>query len=99
VRLNCPNNRYVNDEEICQNIVAMWARIGVKATLVAENMATFIQKVQNFDSSLYLLGWGVATYDAQYTLQSSCAPAPAAPTATSTSARSATRWSTAWSTR
>jgi len=70
VRLNCPNNRYVNDEEICQNIVAMWARIGVKTTLAAENMATFIQKVQNFDSSIYLLGWGVATYDAQYALQS-----------------------------
>jgi peptide/nickel transport system substrate-binding protein len=70
VRLNCPNNRYVNDEEICQNIVAMWARIGVKGQLAAENMATFIQKVQNFDSSIYMLGWGVATYDAQYSLQS-----------------------------
>ncbi|MBL8342288.1 MAG: ABC transporter substrate-binding protein [Rubrivivax sp.] len=69
-RLNCPNNRYVNDEKICQAVVAMWARVGVKAQLVAENMATFIQKVQNFDSSVYLLGWGVATYDAQYTLQS-----------------------------
>jgi peptide/nickel transport system substrate-binding protein len=44
--------------------------VGVKAELLAENMATFIQKVQNFDSSVYLLGWGVATYDAQYTLQS-----------------------------
>ncbi|MDO8420202.1 MAG: ABC transporter substrate-binding protein [Rubrivivax sp.] len=70
VRLNCPNNRYVNDEEICQNILAMWARIGVKASLVAENMATFSQKFQNFDSSLYMLGWGVATYDAQYMIQS-----------------------------
>ena len=70
VRLNCPNNRYVNDEKICQAVVAMWARIGVKAQLASENMATFIQKVQNFDSSLYLLGWGVANYDAQYSLQS-----------------------------
>jgi peptide/nickel transport system substrate-binding protein len=70
VRMNCPNNRYVNDEEICQAIVAMWARIGIKANLLAENMATFSQKFQNFDSSLYMLGWGVATYDAQYTLQS-----------------------------
>jgi peptide/nickel transport system substrate-binding protein len=69
-RLNCPNNRYVNDEKICQAVVSMWARVGVKANLVAENMATFIQKVQNFDSSVYLLGWGVATYDAQYSLQS-----------------------------
>ncbi len=70
VRLNCPNNRYVNDEKICQAVVAMWARIGVKAQLASENMATFIQKVQNFDTSLYLLGWGVANYDAQYSLQS-----------------------------
>ncbi len=70
VRLNCPNNRYVNDEEVCQAIVAMWARIGVKAPLIAENFATFSQKFQNFDASAYLLGWGVATYDAQYTIQS-----------------------------
>ncbi|MBK8529583.1 MAG: ABC transporter substrate-binding protein [Rubrivivax sp.] len=70
LRLNCPNNRYVNDEEICQAVVAMWAKVGVKTSLAAENMATFIQKVQNFDTSMYLLGWGVATYDAQYTLQS-----------------------------
>ncbi len=70
VQLNCPNNRYVNDEEICQNITVMWARIGVKTKLAAESMATFIQKVQNFDTSAYLLGWGVATLDAQYTLQS-----------------------------
>lgn len=70
VRLNCPNNRYVNDEEICQNILSMWARIGVKASLMADPMSTFSQKFQNFDSSIYMLGWGVATYDAQYTLQS-----------------------------
>lgn len=70
VQLNCPNNRYVNDEEICQAILAMWARVGIKGKLNAEGMATFIQKVQNFDTSVYLLGWGVATYDAQYSLQS-----------------------------
>ena len=69
-QLNCPNNRYVNDEEICQNLVSMWAKEGLKVKLAAEGMATFIQKVQNFDSSAYLLGWGVATYDAQYSLQS-----------------------------
>jgi peptide/nickel transport system substrate-binding protein len=70
VRLSCPNNRYINDEEICQAVVAMWAKVGVKASLVAENMATYSQKFQNFDTSVYMLGWGVATYDAQYTLQS-----------------------------
>jgi peptide/nickel transport system substrate-binding protein len=68
-RLNCPNNRYVNDEKICQALVAMWAKIGVKANLAAEPMATFISKVQNFDTSAYMLGWGVATFDALYMLQ------------------------------
>lgn len=29
----CPNNRYINDEEICQAITAMWARVGVRAKL------------------------------------------------------------------
>lgn len=70
VQLNCPNNRYVNDEEICQAIVAMWAKAGVKARLVTEPMATFSQKFQNYDTSIYMLGWGVATYDAQFTIQS-----------------------------
>ena len=32
--------------------------------------ATFIPKIQNFDTSAYMLGWGVATFDALYTLQS-----------------------------
>ncbi len=69
-QLSCPNNRYVNDEEICQNLVSMWARVGIKTKLASEGFATFIQKVQNFDTSAYLLGWGVATFDAQYSLQS-----------------------------
>ena len=68
--LDCPNNRYVNDEEVCQAVVNMWAKIGVKAKLNAINFGPFIAKIQNFDTSAYLLGWGVATYDAQYSLQS-----------------------------
>jgi peptide/nickel transport system substrate-binding protein len=24
----CPNNRYINDEQICQAVTAMWSRIG-----------------------------------------------------------------------
>ena len=69
-QLNCPNNRYVNDEEICQALLSMWAKIGIRNRLVAEPMAQFAQKFQNFDTSAYMLGWGVATYDAQFTLQS-----------------------------
>jgi len=69
-QLNCPNNRYVNDEEICQALLSMWAKIGIRNKLVAEPMAQHALKFQNFDASAYMLGWGVATYDAQFTLQS-----------------------------
>ena len=68
--LDCPNNRYVNDEEICQALVGRWARAGLKVKLNAQPMASFIAKVQNFDHSTYMLGWGVATFDTHYTLQS-----------------------------
>jgi len=68
--LDCPNNRYVNDEEICQALVGMWAKIGLKAKLNAQPMATFIQKIQKFDHDAYMLGWGVVNFDANYTLQS-----------------------------
>jgi peptide/nickel transport system substrate-binding protein len=68
--LDCPNNRYVNDEKICQALVGMWAKAGLNVKLNSIPFANFIPKILNFDSSAYLLGWGVATFDAQYTLQS-----------------------------
>jgi peptide/nickel transport system substrate-binding protein len=66
----CPNNRYVNDEEVCQAVAAMWARIGVKARLRTLPVATYFPMLQRFEASLYMLGWGVPTFDALYTLQS-----------------------------
>jgi len=68
--LDCPNNRYVNDEEICQALVGMWGRVGLKVKLNAQPMASFIAKIQKFDHSTYMLGWGVATFDALFSLQS-----------------------------
>jgi len=68
--LDCPNNRYINDEEICQAITAMWAKIGLKVKLNAMPRATYFQKIQKFDTSAYLLGWATATFDGLYTLQS-----------------------------
>ena len=69
VPLNCPNDRYVNDEEICQAVVAMWSKIGIKARLSALPMSQHSVLLQKMESPLYLYGWGVATFDGQYTLQ------------------------------
>ena len=68
--LDCPNNRYINDEDICKAVVSMWARIGLKVNLNAMPRATYFAKIQKFDTSAYLLGWGVPTFDALYSLQS-----------------------------
>ena len=70
VTLDCPNDRYVNDEAICQAITGMWSRIGIKARLVTAPTATYFAKIQRNDTSIYMLGWGVATMDALYSLDS-----------------------------
>ncbi|HEY8878625.1 MAG TPA: ABC transporter substrate-binding protein [Roseateles sp.] len=69
VPLHCPNNRYVNDEAICQALVAMWARIGVRAHLIAQPFALHLLTLQRFESPLYMLGVSAATFDAQIGLQ------------------------------
>jgi peptide/nickel transport system substrate-binding protein len=70
VTLDCPNNRYINDEAICVAVAAMLAQINVKVKVNAMPRATYFPKIQNFDSSFYMLGWGVPTFDSQYALQS-----------------------------
>lgn len=68
VALNCPNDRYVNDGEICQAIAANLSRIGVKINLVTETKNTYFPKVLRRDTSFYMLGWTPATYDAHNAL-------------------------------
>ena len=66
----CPNNRYINDEEICQAVTAMWARVGVKAKLRTLPLVTYFPMIQRYEASIYMLGWGVPTFDSLYSLQS-----------------------------
>jgi peptide/nickel transport system substrate-binding protein len=70
VTLDCSNNRYIKDEQICQNIAAMWSRVGVRTTLRAQPLANFFAQIQRDDTSVYMLGWGVPTLDALYSFQS-----------------------------
>ena len=77
-RLDCPNNRYVNDELICQALVSMMARIGIKVDLNArpynqyakdvkrpnQNFAIFLLGITpNGLDSFYMLSNLLATYD------------------------------------
>ncbi len=45
VGMDCPNDRYVNDAAICQAVVGMLARVGVKVNLMAQPKAQYFAKV------------------------------------------------------
>src|SRR6266404_3963289 len=70
VGMDCPNDRYVNDEKICQAAVAMLAKIGVKVNLRAQTRNLYFAKILRKndgspgETSFYMLGWSPAqTYD------------------------------------
>ena len=63
IGMNCPNDRYVNDAEICQAIAAMLAKIDVKINLDTETKAAYFPKILSRKTSFYLLGWTPTTYD------------------------------------
>ena len=66
VTLDCPNDRYNNDEAICQAVVGMLSQIGITIDLQARSKTLHFPKLQKKDSSFYLLGWGVPTLDSHY---------------------------------
>jgi peptide/nickel transport system substrate-binding protein len=68
VQLDCPNNRYIQDEEICIALAGMWQKIGVTVKVVAIPRVTYFPKLEKFDTSMYMLGWGGAITDADPTL-------------------------------
>ena len=63
VKMNCPNDRYVNDGEICQAVAANLAKIGVKIILEAETKGTYFPKILSRNTSFYMLGWTASTVD------------------------------------
>ncbi|MGD9943646.1 MAG: ABC transporter substrate-binding protein [Burkholderiaceae bacterium] len=68
VKLNCPNDRYVNDSQICQAVAGMLARIGVKINLEVETKNTYFPKILSRNTSFYMLGWTPGTYDSHNVL-------------------------------
>lgn len=64
--LHCPNDRYINDEAICQAAVGMLGQIGIRVNLVAQSRSLHFPLIQNGETDFFLLGWGVPTYDSEY---------------------------------
>jgi peptide/nickel transport system substrate-binding protein len=68
IDMNCPNDRYVNDGQICEAVAANLARVNIKVNLKAETKGTYFPKILRRDTSFYLLGWTPSTYDAHNAL-------------------------------
>jgi peptide/nickel transport system substrate-binding protein len=71
VGLDCPNDRYVNDEKICVAAATMLSQIGIKVNLKAQTKSLFFQKIlaPRFETSFFMLGWTPATYDSHNMIQ------------------------------
>jgi peptide/nickel transport system substrate-binding protein len=66
VPMECPTGTY---DEACQAVAGMLARVGIRAQLTIQPNAVFSQRVRRQEPMLYVLSWGVPTFDASYTLR------------------------------
>jgi peptide/nickel transport system substrate-binding protein len=68
VTLDCPNDRYINDEAICRAAAAMLGEVGVRVSVAARPMREHQPMIRNKETDFYMLGWGTTTYDSLYPL-------------------------------
>jgi peptide/nickel transport system substrate-binding protein len=66
VTLDCPNDRYINDEAICRAVSAMLGAIGVRVTLAARPMREHLPRIKDRTTDFYMLGWGQSAYDSLF---------------------------------
>lgn len=66
IRLDCPNNRYLNDEAICQAVTSMLGKAGIKVTLNSLPRDKWGPLLTGKKSDFYLLGFGTPTNDSHF---------------------------------
>ncbi len=66
VPMDCPVGTY---DEACQAVAAMLARAGIRAQLTIHPNAVYSQRIRRQEAMLFMLSWGVPTFDASYTLR------------------------------
>lgn len=64
--MHCPNDRYLNDEAICQALVGMLGRAKINANLVSQTRSLHFPLIEKWETDFYLLGWGVPPFDSAY---------------------------------
>jgi peptide/nickel transport system substrate-binding protein len=65
-----PNNRYINDEKVCQAIAQMLSRVGIDTKVETMPSNVFFSRGSKLEFSLMLVGWGSGTGEASSPLKS-----------------------------
>ena len=68
VTLDCPNDRYVNDAQVCQAVAVMLAQINIRVTVNAMPSSRFFPKIGSRDTSFAFFGYSPVNLDAYNTL-------------------------------
>jgi peptide/nickel transport system substrate-binding protein len=63
VTLDCPNNRYVNDEAICRAVATQLGTVGIGVTVDAQPKEVHFAKLFERRTDLYLLGYLTPSFD------------------------------------
>ena len=65
----CPNDRYLNDESVCQAIVGMLSQVGFEPVLDAMPVSNYWPELRADNFDMYLLGWSPGTLDAEHPIR------------------------------
>jgi peptide/nickel transport system substrate-binding protein len=65
VTLDCPKDRYINDEAICRAAAAMLGEVGMRVTVAARPMREHFPMIKDRQTDFYLLSWGSSYFDSK----------------------------------
>ncbi len=58
-----PNDRYINDKQICEAIAKYLSKIGLNVTLDVKPKSIFFDELTSYKHPFYLIGWFDGSYD------------------------------------
>lgn len=67
--LQCPNDRYINDEAICKAAASMFSKVGLNAELTSMPVRNYWPELREDNFDMYLLGWSPGTFDAEHPIR------------------------------
>lgn len=65
----CTNDRYLNDEAVCQAITGMLQQVGLNAQLETMPVRNYWGELREGNFDMFLLGWSPGTFDAEHPIR------------------------------